>query len=152
MTATDTYHDIEPYAVQGSGRASARCRTHGTDTAEQWPDMSAAGRGFRCDEGRGWRFITETETDDGPAVPVMRDLSGLARVVRGDAEQRAYCGSDMCTSAWLWLGGGKLEQLAILLDSATGYDDSDYAYETWAVTGADGRLVTAVRVRIDGRS
>jgi hypothetical protein len=38
-TTAATYHDTEPYAVKGNGMASARCLTHQTATAEQWPTM-----------------------------------------------------------------------------------------------------------------
>ena len=87
MTATATYHDIEPYAVERNGMASARCLTHLTATAEQWPTMSQAARGFCCDEGRNLRFITEFSGEDLDLIPVMRDLPGLARTIRSDAQR-----------------------------------------------------------------
>ena len=152
MTATATYHDIEPYTVKVNRMASARCLTHQTDTTEQWHDTRAAARGFVCDEGRSLRFIIETETDDTAPVPVMRDLTGLARAVRASAEIRAYCGYDSRTTAWLWLGDGQTERLEIALDRASEFDSDDYATETWTVTGADGRVIASVPVRIDGRA
>jgi hypothetical protein len=152
MTAAETYHDIEPYVLSGHGKATARCLTHQTVTSEQWHDLAAAGRGFTCDEGRNLRFITETSTDNARPVPVMRDLSGLVRIVRADVENRAYTGDDVLTTAWLWLGGGRLEALEITLDTVTPYDRNDYAVETWKVAGEDGRLIASVRVRIDGRA
>jgi hypothetical protein len=119
MTTAGTDHDIEPYVLSGSGKATARCLTHQTDTREQWHDLAAAGRGFVCDEGRALRFIIETATGaDGIAsVPVMRDLSGLARMVRAAIEAHAYTNDDMLTAAWLWLGRARVEALNITLDT-----------------------------------
>lgn len=152
MTTTATYHDVEPYAVEGSGMASARCLTHQTTTTQQWPTMSQAGREFCCDGGRNLRFITEFSGEGPDPVPVMRDLSGLARAVRTDAEARAYANDDGHTTAWLWLGCGRVEQLEITLDHMSTFDLNDYASQTWNVAGADGRLIVSVRVRIDGRA
>jgi hypothetical protein len=153
VTLTETtYHDIEPYVVKFSGKASARCLTHQVVTTEQWHDMAAAGRGFACDEGRGLRFITEAGDGDGAPIPVMRDLSGMARMVRADAEGRAYTGDDAHTRAWLWLGAGRVEPLEITLHNVTPFDLNDYATQTWTVTGEDGRLIVSFPVRIDGRA
>jgi hypothetical protein len=152
MTMTATYHDVEPYAVEHSGMASARCLTHQTATAEQWPTMSQAARDFRCDEGRNLRFITEFSGEDLDLIPVMRDLSGLARTIRGDAEAHAQMQDHGHTSAWLWLGDGRVEPLEITLDHMSEFDLNDYASQTWKVSGADGRVIVSVRVRIDGRA
>lgn len=152
MTTTATYHDVEPYAVEGSGIASARCLTHQTTTTQQWPTMSQAGREFCCDEGRNLRFITEFHGDDIDVTPVMRDLSGLARTIRSDAEAKAYGQRYGETRAWLWLGGGRVEPVEITLDHMSRFDLNDYASQTWNVTGTDGRLIVSVRARIDGRA
>jgi hypothetical protein len=151
-TETDTYHDIEPHAVRGNGMASARCRTHQAETAEQWPTMGEAARGFRCDGGLGLRFVTESSGDGTDPVAAMRDLSGLARVISADAEARAYAHDDARTSAWLWHSGGRVEALQITLDHMGEFDEDDYATQTWKVTGADGRDILTVPVRIDGRA
>ena len=153
MTTTSaTYHDVEPYAVEGNGMASARCLTHLTATTEQWPTMSGAAHGFRCDEGRNLRFITEFSGEDLDVIPIMRDLSGLARTIRSDAEARTYTGEDGQTSAWLWHAGGRIEALTITLAGSTGFGEDDYATQTWTVTGEDGRVILSVPVRIDGRA
>jgi hypothetical protein len=153
MATTATYHDIEPCPVEGTKMASARCLTHGTTTTEQWPDMGQAARGFRCDDGRNLRFVTEFTADDpDPDPPVMRDLSGLARAVRSDAEAHAYGQDYGHTSAWMWHGGGRAEPLTIALASATGFGADDYATQTWQVTGEDGRVILEVTVPIDGRA
>lgn len=149
MTTT-TEHDIQPYATKG-GDVAARCLTHNTVTTENWPDTGRAMCGFRCDEGRRDRFITVL---DGPGLdaPVMRDLTGLARVVAGDVEARAYGYEDGVTAVWMWHEGGKLERLTIALDHAMPFDSDDYATETWKVTGEDGRVILTVPVLIDGRA
>ncbi len=152
MTATATYHDIEPYAVERNGMASARCLTHLTATAEQWPTMSQAARGFCCDEGRNLRFITEFSGEDLDLIPVMRDLPGLARTIRSDAEAHAQMQEYGHTSAWPWRGGGHVEPLTITLDRMTEFGEDDYATQTWKVTGEDGRVILSLPVRIDGRA
>jgi hypothetical protein len=153
MTTTVTDHDIEPYLVEGTKMASARCLTHGTTTLEQWPDMGQAARGFCCDGGLNFRFVAEFTADDLDLdPPVMRDLSGLARAVRSDAEARAYGQDFGHTSAWLWHGAGRVEPLRIALARATGFNADDYATQTWQVRGDGGRLILEVPVRIDGRT
>ena len=153
MTTTSaTYHDVEPYAVEGNGMASARCLTHLTATTEQWPTMSGAAHGFRCDAGRNLRFITEFSGEDLDLIPVMRDLSGLAKTIRSDAEGHAYMQDHGHTSAWLWHAGGHIEALTIALAGSTGFDGDDYATESWTVIGEDGRVILSVPVRIDGRA
>jgi hypothetical protein len=149
---TETEHDIEAYAVQRTGMASARCLTHKTDTTEQWTTLSAAAQGFRCDEGRNLRFITETTVDQDTPVPVMRDLSGLTRLVHGDAEARAYGIDDPDTRAWLWLGGGRLEPLEIDMQHMSEFDENLYAVQTWAATRFSGEVIATAHVRIDGRA
>jgi hypothetical protein len=152
VTSPETYHDIEPYAVKSNGAATAHCLTHNTTTSEIWGTLSAAVREFRCDEGRNLRFITESDHGDGAPVPVMRDLTGLARLVRHDAEDRAYCGDDHQTRAWLWAGGGNLEPLTIDMTHMSEFNADSYATQTWQVTAADGQVIVSVRVQIDGRS
>jgi len=151
-----TYHDIEPYAIEGSGMVSARCRTHSTATAEKWDTFPQAARGFMCDQA-GARFVTEFHGDDIEVIPVMRDLSGLARVLREDAEAAAYGEVYGATRAWQWHQGGHAEPLTITLCARSNagqrsFGEDDYMVQTWRVTGEDGRVVTEVTVRIDGRS
>jgi hypothetical protein len=150
MTTPDE-HDVEP-CFTGS-KVSVRCRTHQADTTEQWDTVADAIRDFACDDGRELRFVLETWAGAAePALAVMRDLSGLRRAVRASAEARAYGYDDGRISAWLWLGGGATESLEITADGMSEYDEDDYATASWKVTGSDGRLITRVLIRVDGRA
>lgn len=151
-TTTETYHDIEPFAITDvDGRASARCLTHMTSTTEKWGTFGAAAREFICDE-QDQRFVTEFHGADIDVTPAMHDLSGLARAIRSDAESNAYGQSYGYTEAWLWHPGGRTEPLTIKLGLMTGFNEDDWATQEWAVHGEDGRLITTVPVRIDGRA
>jgi hypothetical protein len=149
--STPDQHDIESYAI--GDKVSVRCLTHDTDTMEQWNSVRDAIRDFACDGGLGLRFIIETEAGiHDSTVVVMRDLSGLARAVHNAVEARTYGWDDTPTRAWLWLGDGRTEPLDLKPAGMSDYDEDDYAVVTTNVTGADGRVIIAVRVRIDGRS
>lgn len=87
-TGTSDHH-VEVFPVEGTGWASARCLTHMTTTTEQWNTMGEAAREVRCDEGSNLQFITEFSGEGPDPVPVMRDLSGLTRAIRADADARA---------------------------------------------------------------
>lgn len=149
MATDTTHHHVEPYAVEDTGRASARCLTHMTVTAERWPTMSHAARGFCCDEGRHLRFVIEISGADLDPIPVMRDLSGLARIIH-DPQARVHIQDERHTSAWLWHAGGRVEPLRVALTGVTGLDSDDYATHTWTVTGEDGCVILSVPIRIDG--
>ena len=82
----------------------------------------------------------------------MRDLPGLARTIRSDAEAHAQMQEYGHTSAWPWRGGGHVEPLTITLDRMTEFGEDDYATQTWKVTGEDGRVILSLPVRIDGRA
>jgi hypothetical protein len=159
MTATDvrTDHDIQPYAmpVDFGGRVrgySARCTVHNASTSETWGNWSQAGREFHCDGGKELRFVTEFRGDDIDTTPGLCDLSGLARIVRGDAEAHAYGQDYGTTRAWLWLGAGQVEEVAITLAWVRPFDLNDYATQCWQIARQDGTVLTEVHVRIDGRS
>ena len=152
MTSTTTRHDIQPYAVERDGMASARCYIHMTTTTERWATMGQAARGFICDEGHALRFITEFHGEDLMVTPVMRDLSSLARTIRQDMEDLSMGQVYGETRAWQWHGDGRAEALRVKLVSESAFDETDYAWQTWQVTGEDGRVVAEIPVRIDGRS
>ncbi len=151
MAVTDTYHNIETYAVEGAGMFSARCKAHDAATAERWPTARQAARGFFCDEGRNLRFITVFTGESLDMIPGMCDLSGLARTIRADAEAHAQMQKIGQTSAWLWGGEGHLMPLVISLDPAAqttpfGADDWLHRYVTqrWNVTTEDGTVILSV--------
>ena len=154
MTMTDQQHDLAPVTVNGVAyeQVSLCCLTHGSSTREHWPTRGAAAADFRCDMGAGLQFILDTTYGDAAPAAVMCDLSGLARRVRGDAEARAYRDDDGQTRAWLWAGGGNLEPLQVSMQHMSKYNEDGYAVQTWQVAGENGRVLTEVRVRIDGRA
>ena len=151
-TSTDTYHDIEPYMLEGTDSVSARCLTHMTTTTERWPDFRGAGRGFVCDEGKGLRFVTEFHGDDIDVTPRMVDLSGLCRIIRSDAEASAYGQEYGHTKAWLWCGDGKTSALTISVARAAEFDEDQWATQTWRIARHSGRVIAEVPVLIDGRA
>jgi hypothetical protein len=152
MSTTITGHDIDAFAIAPVGMASARCLIHKTDTREQWSTMSQAARDFVCDEGRNLRFITEFHGDDIDVIPVMCDLSGLARTIRSEKLAMAYGQWPGETFAWQWHPGGRAEPLVIALADSTPFNEDDYGTQTWRVTREDGRVIVEVPVRIDGRA
>lgn len=150
-TKADAYHDIDPFSTGSTGGVSARCLTHETVTSEQWATFRQAAHDFHCDPAEQ-RFITEYHDGDDVHPATMRDLSGLARVIRGDAEARVYSGADGSRAAWMWHSGGKLEPLTITLDHGVPFDEDDWGEQVWKVSGEDGREVLSVTVWIDGRA
>lgn len=111
---------------------------------------SAAGKqGFRRTGGEGCLEGSEGRND---RTGTAREQLRIMVPRPSDAEARAYAGEDGHTSAWLWLGGGRVELVGITLDHMTTFDLNDYASQTRNVTGADGRVIVSARVRIDGRA
>ena len=91
------------------------------------------------------------QLDDEP--PFMRDAAELGCDVRRSAEDRHYgwgCVHEL--RVWRWLGDGQLEPLTVRCIYRGDYDEQDYLYPVWAVTGPDGAEHVSVCVRIDGRA
>lgn len=100
-----------------------RCLTHDVASVQRFATPDAALSTFRCDLGRGWRFIVHHQNRY-PAAPTMVDLTGLY----GEAEamaQRATGGdhSDEI-EVWRYLLDGTCQALMVELEK-TGEDRYD---------------------------
>jgi hypothetical protein len=151
--AAEAEHHIQPFPTpvnQGERvRAfTARCTIHNAVTLETWSSFSQAGSDFRCDGGHNLRFLHEFHGDGIDRIPGFLDLSGVARLVRGDAEARAYGADYGETHVWLWLGGGRTEELVITLAWIMPFALQNYATQCWQIARQGGAVLAEVHIKI----
>lgn len=100
------------------------------------------------------RFVIDYgDPEHSPArmVDVDELVERLARDI--EAHHYGYADSDAAT-VYRYVPGSppRLEQLTLTCIRRGEYDEDDWAYPVWGVTGPDGTSWAVVGVRIDGRA
>ena len=99
------------------------------------------------------RFVIDYgDPDDSPAR--MVDVDELTKRLARDIEARHYGYADFDeTFVYRYVPGSppRLEQLTLTCVQREEYDEDDWAYPAWELTGPDGAAWARMRIRIDGR-
>jgi hypothetical protein len=127
----------------GMNRVRAFCDPHNCRSGFTPPTEEAARWSFRCDGGRGWRFLVSWDDElvgVPPQPPRLEELTLAHNWLTRQLTDRPY---DVLTgraiTIRIWVGGAQFVRLSVVRDTRPGVDPGGYL-----LVGPDGTTYTAV--------